>query len=231
MTGCRITAKGVDEMRICSRKSWCLWVGCMVMVSAVAAQSAMQEVRRSTALREGAGSFYPVVEQVRRGQMVKTGETRGSWVKSVTGLHSGWLPKMAFATPRKGIDYAGLLGSDKAVVISSVDIAAATKGAFESHYSESKKADFSLIDEVDSLRINAQNISRILQRLHPSPRAATQGLPRRAYENNIIVDDVAEHLLGRAIAATLVVPGLIKDRGVLEYVNEVAAVVGTQTKR
>lgn len=208
------------------------WIGCLLMfVCSVSAGAATQGVRRSVALREGPGSFYPVLEQVRRGVSVTTGESRGKWVKAATSRHRGWLPKSAFAVPRKGIDYAGLLGSDKAVVISSVDIAAATKGAFESRYSESRKANFELIDELDGIRIDPVRVSAILQGLRPAPRSMLQSLPRRVYKNNVIVDGNAEHLLGRAMAATLVTPGMVDDRNVVEYVNEVAAVVGMQTSR
>ena len=213
--------------------SFCLrvYVCFSVCGFSIAASASSQPVLRKASLREGPGSFYPVLEQVNKGVSVKTGEVRGNWMKISTLQHSGWLPKNAFRPLRKGVDYAGLLNSEKAVVISSVDIAAATKGAFEAKYSENKKADFSLVDALDSIKIDPLQVSFMLNTLHPGSRSILRTLPRQKYDNNIIIQSDAERLLGRAMTATLVTQGYIDNEAVIKYVNAVAAVVGMKTTR
>ena len=94
---------------------------------------AERTIRRSSAMREGPASFFPVVMALEPGMQVTVRETRGSWVQGAVASQEGWVAQLAFEALSAGVDYAGMLGSEKAVVISSVDIAAATKGAFEAN--------------------------------------------------------------------------------------------------
>jgi len=193
--------------------------------------AAQQATQRKATLREGPGSFYPVVAQLAKGSLLEVGETRGTWVAGRAVSHSGWLPKLAFQDVRRGLDYAGLLKSDEAVVISSVDIAAATKGAFEAKYSETHQSNFGLIDQLETLNADPALVSDMLSSLVGGDTMVLRTLPRQIYKNNVILQDDAEQLLGRAMAATLVNPGYIEDRRTIDYVTAVAAVVGTKTTR
>ncbi len=193
--------------------------------------AAPRTMLRKSALREGPGSFYPVVVKLDKGTLVNVTEPRGGWFKVSCQQQQGWLPKSAFQGVRKGLDYAGLLNSEKAVVISSVDIAAATKGAFEAKYSEGYKANFALVDSLDKLSIDPMQVSFLLNTLNAGNSAVLSSLPRQMYENNIIIQRDAETLLGRAMTATLVTPGFVDDKNLIEYVNSVAAVVGMKTPR
>jgi hypothetical protein len=193
--------------------------------------SAPQTVLRKAVLREGPGSFYPVVIKLNKGELVDVAEPRGGWLKVKYQHKKGWLPKSSFQGVRKGLDYAGLLNSEKSVVISSVDIAAATKGAFEAKYSEDYKSNFVLVDRLDVLRIDPMQVSSMLNSLTVGNSSVLRILPHQNYENNIIVQQDAEILLGRAMAATLVTPGFIDNTEVIEYVNAVAAVIGMKTSR
>ena len=196
-----------------------------------AAVAASRTLQRKAALRDGPGSYYPVRKRLAPGTTVDCGEVRGVWVHTGIRQDSGWLPQKAFRPFRKGIDYAGLLGSPKAVVISSVDIAAATKGAFEAHYSEKRAADFRQVDRLDNLQISPMRISLMLNALRPATHPVAGTLPQPRYVNNVIVTEPAERLLGRAMAATLIEPGLTDDEELLKRVNEVAAVVGMYSSR
>jgi len=218
-------------MNVIRRTRFGLFVSLLFLLSCIAVIAAPQVVQRKASLREGPGSFYPVVDQVSRGESITTGESRGSWIKVSNGSNSGWLPKSVFRKQHSGVDYAGLLGSEKSLVISSVDIAAATKGAFEAKYSENKKTDFAKVDILDNLRIDPLQVSSILSTLQLPTRPLLAGLPTRKYKNNIIIQEEAEHLLGRAMAATVVTPGYIGDKELIKYVNAVAAVVGMKSSR
>jgi len=193
--------------------------------------SAPRTMLRNAVLREGPGSFYPVVEKLEKGTLVNVAEPRGAWFKVTSQQQMGWLPKNAFQGVRKGVDYAGLLNSEKAVVISSVDIAAATKGAFEAKYSEGYKVDFALVDKLDKLSIDPMQVSFMLNTLTSGNGAILRSLPHQTYENNVIIQRDAETLLGRAMTATLVTPGFVDNGEIVEYVNAVAAIVGMKTPR
>jgi hypothetical protein len=198
------------------------------VITGIAAQ---QTTQRKASLREGPGSFFPVVSRVASGAVVEVGPTRGSWVSTQVSGHDGWLPKLAFQGLQQGVDYAGMLQSDRAVVISSVDIAAATKGAFEATYSESYKSNFELVDRLEDLKVDTALVSELLNSLTPGGTASLRSLPRQVYKNNVILQHDAEQLLGRAMASTLMTSGFIEDADTLDYVNAVAAVVASKTPR
>jgi uncharacterized protein YraI len=193
--------------------------------------AAQQTMQRRGTMREGPGSFFPVVAKLEEGTSVDVNEVRGTWLSGRTGQNEGWLPRSAFKRAQAGVDYAGLIDSDKAVVISSVDIAAATKGAFETSYSENHDARFELVDILEQLQIDPMQVSSLLNTLTPAVRSPLRSLPRSQYDNNVILHYEAEYLLGRAMTASLVTPGFTDNQNVTEYVNAVAAVVAAQTPR
>ncbi len=197
----------------------------------MAAGAAERTIRRSSAMREGPASFFPVVMPLEPGMKVSVTETRGSWVQGLAGERSGWIAQLAFEAFSAGVDYAGMLNSEKALVVSSVDIAAATKGAFEANYAETHKTDFARVDTLEQLRVPPELVSRILESLPaPAPRVLAD-LPQPQFANNVIIRADAEHLLGRALTATLVSPGFVDSPEAIAYVNAVAAVVGARTPR
>jgi hypothetical protein len=206
---------------------------CLTLLGAgvIAGIAAQQTTQRKASLREGPGSFFPVLTRVDSGTAVEVGATRGTWISAHVSESEGWLPKLAFQGVQQGIDYAGMLQSDRAVVISSVDIAAATKGAFEAKYSESYTSNFEIVDRLDELDMDTALVFELLGGLTPGSTKVLQSLPRQVYKNNVILQHDAEQLLGRAMASTLMTPGLIENADTLAYVNAVAAVVAAKTPR
>jgi Zn-dependent protease with chaperone function len=198
---------------------------------AAVSSGAERTIRRSSTMREGPASYFPVVMPLEPGTQVSIAETRGPWLQGTTGGRSGWIAQLAFEALSAGIDYAGMLGSEKALVISSVDIAAATKGAFEANYAETHKTDFARVDTLEQLRIPPALVSRILQGLPQPDTRILAGLPKPAFANNVIIPADSEQLLGRALTATLVTPGFVESAEAIAYVNAVAAVVGMRTPR
>ena len=188
-------------------------------------------VRRAGTMREGPGSFYPVVMQLEPGMTLTAEETRGTWVRGTADGRTGWAAQLLFEGVSAGVDYTGMLDSEKAVVISSVDIAAATKGAFEANYAESHKVDFSRVDALEQLQLPPALVSQIIQSLPAQDERVLRALPTPVFANNVIIRQDAELLLGRALTATLVAPGFIGEQGVIAYANAVAAVVGGKTPR
>ena len=210
-------------------RAFCCLLG--VMACGMAVIAAQQTTQRKASLREGPGSFFPVVARLEKGTALEVGETRAGWVSGETPRYRGWLPSVAFQDLRQGTDYAGLLNSEQAVVISSVDIAAATKGAFETKYAETYQAHFDLVDRMEGMRIEPALVSHLLGSLEGGDARFLRTLPQPVFDNNVILQADAEQLLGRAMAATLVADGFIENANTIEYVNAVAAVVVAKTPR
>ena len=195
-------------------------------------QARERVTQRDGYLRAGPGSYHEVVGQVARGMSVDAGETSRSWVACRVGAQQGWMPLKVFEKPRSGIDYSGFLAKTEVTVVSSVDIAAATKGAFSSSYSERHNVSFERAEELDSLGVDGKLVDVIWDGLAEKDSARVLGrLPPLQLDNDIALRPDAEALLGRALVARIVEKGFIKDAAVVSYVNAVAAVVASKTER
>jgi predicted Zn-dependent protease len=148
------------------------------------------------------------------------------------GEKHGWLPAAAFREPQKGVDYAGLLDSREGVAVSSVDLTAATKGAFAATYAAFHKANNQAVGEIDAVQVDPERLRELAAELSPVPgRGPATRLPRRSFENTIVVRPDAERLLGQALVARVATNGLVQDPAVVAYVNAVAALVGARSDR
>jgi len=205
-------------------------MGCVLLL--VLAVARAEEVQRNTAMRSGPGAFFPVRELLKAGQFVDTAEDSGNWVAAQTASTNGWVPRVALTAPRSGVDYSGLLNAEQAVNVSSVDIAAATKGAFASSYSDRHGVDVALGEQMESIGVSPSLVKMLAKRLTPAPAGWLYGrLPRRPFDNSIILSDEAEALLGQAMVAHMVENGFVNNRQLIDYVNGVAMLVGARTER
>jgi predicted Zn-dependent protease len=173
-----------------------------------------------------------VRERLKAGGSVETDRTEGKWVSARSSVTNGWVPQVALTPPRRGIDYSGLLGADDAVSVSSVDIAAATKGAFVASYAERHNVDLDVVAQVDAIAASPSLVAMLARRLQPAP-AGWPGdrLPRRPFENSIVLSGEAETLLGHAMVAHMAPHGFVQDRKLHDYVNGVGMLVGSRTER
>lgn len=153
-------------------------VRCVLLLFVVAATQA-DELQRNTAMRSGPGAFFPVRERLKAGRQIEKGESSGNWVAVQTVVTNGWIPRIALTAPRSGIDYSGLLGAEQAVNVSSVDIAAATKGAFASSYSDRHGVNVALGKQMESIAASPSLVSMLMKRLTSAPAGWLYGrLPR-----------------------------------------------------
>lgn len=206
-----------------------IFVVCLSAASGIL--GAEKTVMRQTNLREGPGAYYEIVIPLPRGSRINTDETRGNWVSGRVSSSKGWVPKTALDKPLPGIDYSGMTAGKDIKVISSVDIAAGTKGAFLTAYSEKHKLNMAVVGKIDDIRLDPSKVQLLAQDLTPMPQPVISSLPRIKYEHDLVVQPDAETLLGKALVAHVAQRGLIENEAVLEYVNEIAAIVGSQTER
>lgn len=191
-----------------------------------------RQTQREGFVRKGPGAYYEVVDRVKPGVTVETGDTRRRWVACRMGNTSGWLPTTVFERPRSGLDYSGFIEETDVTVVSSVDIAAATKGAFSSSYAERHNVSFAYADRLQSLTIDSALVEELRTGLHDrESEHVLRRMPPLRLENNIIIRPDAEKLLGRGILARIVENGYVDNGELTAYVNAVAAVVAGKAER
>jgi hypothetical protein len=187
--------------------------------------------QRDADLREGPAAYFDVVGRLSRGTTVQVGETRGFWHSARTVNISGWTPGSAFEKPKAGVDYLGLVEGEAGMVISSVDITAAAKGAFAARLSEKQRVDLAKADVLDRIKIDPGLVRAIQGDLPRHGERTLARLPRSTFANTVGLDGEAEALLGRVLASTIMTSGLVSNARLVGYVNAVAAVVGEKTER
>ncbi|MBT3294378.1 MAG: M48 family metalloprotease [Verrucomicrobia bacterium] len=205
-------------------------IGCALLLAALMASAG--ELQRNTALRSGPGAFFPALELLKAGARVEADAPTGNWVPAQTATTNGWLPRVALTVPRRGIDYSGLLGAGEAVNVSSVDIAAATKGAFASSYSDRHDVDLGVVKQVTAIAVSPSLVAMLTKRLTPAPAGWLRDrLPRRPFDNSIVLSGEAETLLGHAMVAHMAPNGFAQNGRLKNYVNGVGMLVGARTER
>lgn len=200
----------------------------MLPLSGLAAE---RQTERPAALREGPGTYYPVLRSVPRGATVATGAPDGTWIAAVLDGADGWLPQMVFNAPRGGIDYSGLFDGAGVGQVASVEVTAATKGAL-SVLCRKRNADPDAALALDTLQPDLALVRQLRAELRgrdADPILAR--LPRRPMDYDIFFGPEAETLLGRALAAHLMAPGMVNDAALHGYVNAVGALVGARCQR
>lgn len=207
-------------------------LACAAAVGGAVAEDRAQTTQRDSDVREGPGAYFDVVGRLPRGTTVQVGEAKGFWHAARSAKLSGWTPASAFDKPKAGTDYLGLVEGEGGMVISSVDITAAAKGAFAARLAEKQRVDLGKADVLDLLRADPRMVQTIRAGLprHLDDNTLAR-LPRIPFSNTMCLDGEAETLLGRALASSLLTNGVVNDAKLVGYVNAVAAVVGEKTER
>jgi hypothetical protein len=209
------------------------WLVGLSVVSCLSTQGAEERAaQRDAVLREGPGAYFESVGSLRRGKTATVGESKGTWCPARVESLAGWVPVATFERPKSSVDYLGMVDDSNGVVISSVDITAAVKGAFEARYSEQYRVQLSAADPIDALRADVELVRRIQRDMQGGGNDGLMSrLPGADYRNTLGLEVAAEGLLGKALVACLVTNGLVQDAKLQAYVNSVAAVVGERTER
>jgi len=180
----------------------------------------------SASLRQGAGSFYPVVETLKKGDEVTVLKTRGMWRQAKTcGGVLGWVSENAFKAQGRSIDYGLMAADTSGRRMATVMVTAAVKGFFENrvrtgHLNQT-------LFEAPFVRYVTPGGYEMFKRETFSGRrshgyflsktgVASKG-PFYMSEQMIAV---SAYITGRLTA-----PGLVADKGLVSYVNNVAQLV------
>ena len=212
------------------RRSLICCLAFLVLVCVVEARSV--SLAREAVVREGPNPYYGLLKRLPAGSQVEVVAREKSWSRIRGGGVEGWVANVAFSKPRAGRDYDGLLNRPSVKVISPTDLTAATKGLVEAKYTEAHSVSMKPVDWIDAIVPRATAVRELMATLKSSDKSRVlAGLPRREFNNKVILRHETELLLGRSIAAKLLDAGLFEEPALHEYCNTVAAVVGTHTER
>lgn len=191
-----------------------------------------KKIERNTVLRKGAGPYFPIITNLTAGTKVDARPSNGRWIQIRHRDKSGWVSDKAFIKPKPGVDYAGMLNDPGFTKVRSIDIAAATKGAFLTTYSTKHEINVNVAVQVDtgpispSLVVSIQNSLEIAE-----PGITVARLPKQKFRNTIVMNMEAEGAFGQTLLSRLVSSGIVTDKDLVTYLNAVAQVVAEQSQR
>ncbi len=227
-------------MRSYTRLSWLL--GAALLMLAPPADASKRKVSRDSAVRSGPGAFNKKVGTVRSGMTVDEVATKGSWLKiklpaegEKQGPSEGWIAAgilQGEGSGRAKRGLRGLRGAKPLIHVEKSVVVTATKGAFSSKFAEKRGLDADAIAMLDKVAFSGDDYDRFIRSLdEQSDRGeqAVQYLGKLAETGTLDVE--LEQSIGRAVASRLVSQGVVKGGDLYEYVNLVAARVGSFSPR
>jgi hypothetical protein len=191
-------------------------------------------VKRDNAyVREGPGSFYPLVTVLDRGAKIEQIETNGSWYKvRLENQQVGWIAANCLVDKKpQGEVIEKVSKSWSSAKASRTGLAAAIKG-FAKKYG---KADPGNVDNVFANSQKDFSASDVIQFNHLLADYHSRN------KGKVDIDDLdldqpdydpsfEEQGIGVGIAARLISKGIVKDPELVKYVNLIAAVIAKNSK-
>ena len=188
--------------------------------------------QNNVSVREGTGSFYPVITVLKAGtnvQILKDGEF---WKNiSVADNKSGYVPALAFEDTRSSIDY-GVLADDVADRdISKTMVTAAVKGFFE-YKLQSDKLNKNVMRKPLRRYFTVTDYHYFKENTYASTPWDHKKYMRKIKIKNPGSIKINDQLLATSayIAARLSSEGLLKNKKQTAYVNMVAQLVAESTE-
>ena len=226
----------------CTNLLFGLLVSSLLLFTVHDADAAKRKVGRDSAVRSGPGAFNKKVGTVRTGMTVDELEAKGSWLKiklptvgASEGAYVGWLAAGVLqgndsGRTKRGL--SGLRGAKPLVHVEKSVVVTATKGAFGSKYAKKRGVDADAVALLDKVAFDSDDYSRFIGSLDEEDDRSEQAIKYLGKLAETGALDVnLEQSIGRAVAARLVSQGVVKGGSLYEYVNLVAARVGSFSPR
>lgn len=185
----------------------------------------------SASLRQGPGSFYPVVAPLKKGDEVVVLKTRGMWRRArAVGDVTGWVSANAFKAPGQTIDYGLMAADTSGRQVASVMVTAAVKGFFENRV-RTGELNRALFAAPFVRYVTPSGYGAFLRETFSgrSPHDFFLSETRVASKGPFFIDEnmiaVSAYITGRLTA-----PGLVADQGLVRYVNNVAQLIAESSE-
>lgn len=175
-------------------------------------------------VRQGAGSYYPLLGVLQKGTTIKIISELPGWLNILIGGQSGWISQNAVASPeasRTNLPLSGVPGA-KPMMVSSASASGAVKG-FAQTYLSHRKTGVGFIEQYDAQLFDANNYERFRSETY---RGRNQEKIRKRYKkirNENKNSEITAYLekLGLAVAAQIAAGGLEHNQQQLVYLNMV----------
>lgn len=197
----------------------------LFIVSVIFAQNVMYTSKPSNHLREGAGSFYPLVDVIAGNIKVEVLETNARWAKvKLPDGRIGWLSEQNLSP--KPMQNSANTNDNVPVKVSKVAITAAIKGFAQKF----KAADLQEVDyfiQFPNTKFTANEFNSFLVpfKYTKSNNVGELDLSDADFKIPSYDADLNELKIGYTVAARLASKGLVKDPKLTKYVNLIAAAI------
>lgn len=213
-----------------------------MLVLPAPAEAAQHKVSRDSAVRSGPGAFNQKVGTVRSGMTVDELEKKGNWLKvkvptegALDDASEGWISSAVLhgggpGRSKRGL--GGLRGAKPLVHVEKSVVVTATKGAFGNKYAKKRGVDPDAVALLDKRAFDSGDYDRFVRSLDEEDDRGEQAIQYLGKLSDTGTLDVnLEQSIGRAVAARLISQGVVKGGDLHEYVNLVAARVGSFSPR
>lgn len=188
-------------------------------------QSVMYTCKPSNHLREGAGSFFPLMDVIASNVKVEVLEKNARWIKvKLPDGRIGWMSDQNLAN--EPVSKVANTGGNVPVKVSKVAITAAIKGFAQ----KIKAADLQSVDyliEFPNTKFTANEFNSFLVpfKYTKSNNVGELDLSDADFKIPSYDPDLNELQIGYSVAARLASKGIIKDNKLTKYVNLIAAAI------
>jgi hypothetical protein len=211
----------------------------LILATGVTAQDTQTVKRKRAIMRDGPGSFYPVLAELPQGTEFIALETVEGWYKAQAADLEGYISRKVTKEKKGGNNNGqnGLPGSmdvfnfgenstaPAPVKVSQIGLSAAVKG-YAKAYLEHLEGELAFLQEAITYRVNLIEYLRFRQQTYQQvdTKAIQKRMPLPARENSTYFT-YSEEGLGLAIATKLAQLGVLQNRAVQDYVNMVGNLV------
>ncbi len=183
------------------------------------AQEIMVVKRNHAVLREGPGSFYPVVTTLKIDTQVEVLQKKGKWYQIRVGDKTGFISSKVFKEKKNRVNPEKMGESQTEIEVAQSGLTAGVKG-FAERFSKKLKADDTFINYFMSYNINPKSYKKFRKKTYKK----ISNKKAKKY-NHLPPSEKTEYYtfseqgLGLAIAAKLASMGLFKDKVITDYLN------------
>jgi len=188
--------------------------------------------RDNTHVRQGAGSYYPLLGVLQKGTSIKILSEVPGWLNILISGQSGWVSQNAVASPegtRTNLPLSEVPGA-KPMMVSSASASGAVKG-FAQTYLSHHKTGFGFIDQYDVLLFDASDYQRFRDETYRGRNPEKIRKRYKKIKNENKNPEITGYLekLGLAVAAQIAAGGLEQNQPQIVYLNMVGNLVAEMT--
>ena len=191
----------------------------LLSVVLLIAEETLSVKRNHSVLREGPGSFYPVISTLKVNTQVTVLQKKGKWYQVQVGNKVGYVSSKVFKEKKSRKNLEKMGEGQTEIEVAQTGLTAGVKG-FAEKFSKKLKADTTFISYFMNYHIDPKSYKKFKKKTY---KKISYKKARR--HNHLPPPEKTEYYtfsekgLGLAIAAKLASMGLLKDKKISDYLN------------